>query len=203
MNSITLSTLLLALHVWIRQFRSRAVRRRPILLGGSLVLAVHATSAQPLTPPASTSDVPLLAQAVTLAIKGDVATAEATLVNSVNAPRGTVLWNQLCARQLTRLSLALGSARDVAHRRDVATRALAYLGQAERLTTHAATLSNVRTNAGVLCERCLDDNQSAKEWYRRAIAAFGKSNLAAGALSRLERNDDTDRARRIVKSAGR
>lgn len=162
----------------------------------SIAPSVRAQSATriPATTDASLSPV---RQAHALSVSGNPAAAEAALVASVPGVAGTAQWNQYCGRLLTRLALMLGASRDFAAQRQAATRALVYIAAAEAQTSHQPTKSNLRLNAGMLYERCLHDEAAARESYRRALVASARNTLAAGALARIDRNEERDRARRI------
>ena len=144
----------------------------------------------------------VFSQAKGLAVAGNVNAAEAVLVAQVRTPARTLAWYVECSRYLTRLTISLGADRRIDAQRAVAMRALGYLAGAEGTTTHAATLSNLRTTEGMLQERFLEDPAAANASYQRALSASASNNVAASALARLKAIDEDKSARLGRKPAG-
>lgn len=175
------------------------LRRRLGMVALALISFAPSLRAQSTTriPAPTESSLSPVRQAHALSVSGNLAAAEAALVATVPGAAGTAQWNQYCGRLLTRLALMLGASRDFAAQRQAASRALAYIAAAEAQTSHQPTVSNLRLTAGMLYERCLHDEAAARESYRRSVAASARNTLAAGALARIDRNEERDRARRI------
>ncbi len=175
------------------------LKRRLGIIALALISVEPSVRAQTTTriPAPAESSLSPVRQAHALSTGGNLSAAEAALVATAPGAAGTAQWNQYCARLMSRLALMLGASGHFSAQRQAAGRALTYIAAAEDRTSHPATLSNLRLTAGMLYERCLHDEAAARESYRRAVAVSARNTLAAGALARIERNEERDRARRI------
>jgi hypothetical protein len=143
---------------------------------------------------------PVMAQARTQAMSGDVASAEQTMATFIDRTQpDTAEWHRQCAFQLTRLAFDLVRKSPEPITRAVAVRALAHLQLAERLSSDAKVIASAREKSGLIFERILGDPVMALDCYERAVAANAADGMAQEGLRRMKQ---ADTQRRLATKRG-
>lgn len=129
------------------------------------------------------------ADAVALAIAGNVNAAEAALKAQNHARPGTAAWHAESAQRLMSVASTVARSGQAESVRELALRALDHLQHVERMDARAG--ARTYAMAGMIHERFLADFESAKASYQAAIQANPSDRSTKEKLTRLEAKAET------------
>ncbi len=159
-------------------------------------------SSEPITPAQRQEKYRVaIANARTLAVTNNVEAAEQEIVAASQRPPNSAGWHMETAQRLLQVAEAVARAAKPAGTPALASRAVFHLTQAEQLSRDPRAKAAARSLIGFVQERYLADRAAALASHRAASQLAPKSARARETVERLERTDETLRAR--VPGGGR